>query len=281
MTECPEHLWVEQTERLRRFNATVCADVHCHCLPGVDDGPATLTDALALCTALARDGITHVVATPHQLGRYDGTNAPAAIRQAVSDLNVALGTQGIPLIVVPGGDVRIDERLPKLLETDGVLTLADGGRYVLLELPHDTLVDIGPLLESIMAGGRRGILSHPERHAQLAARPEMAARWVERGALMQVTAGSLVGDFGPGAERAGWEWLQKGLVHLIASDAHDVRRRPPRMGMAIDAISRELTHLLARRLCMENPLRVLRGEDVEAMRRKSPPVPGIGAGRPR
>ena len=131
-----------QRARLERFGAAACVDIHCHCLPALDDGPKDADKAIALCRALADDGTTVAVATPHQLGRYEGKNQADEIRTAVSDLNALIADASIPLTVVPGGDVRVDERLAALIAADRVLTLADGGRYILLELPHEVFVDI-------------------------------------------------------------------------------------------------------------------------------------------
>src|SRR4051794_13951557 len=91
-----------QRGRLERFNAQECVDVHCHCLPGVDDGPATIEDSLKLCRALVEDGITVAVATPHQLGRYEGQNSAEQIRQVVTELRTALASENIPLRIEPG-----------------------------------------------------------------------------------------------------------------------------------------------------------------------------------
>ena len=107
-----------QHNRLERFQTLESVDVHCHCLPGVDDGPATVGDALELCRALVDDGVTTAIATPHQLGRFDGRLTADEIRQAVLDLNAALRAREIPLAVVAGADVRVDERIPALLDTD-------------------------------------------------------------------------------------------------------------------------------------------------------------------
>src|SRR5436305_811348 len=89
----------------------------------------------------------------------------------------------------------------------------------------------------------RADCAHPWRHDGLVRRPQMLAQWVRQGAVAQVTAGSLLGEFGDVAERAGWEWLGRGLAALVASDAHDITRRPPRMGRAIEAISRRVSHV--------------------------------------
>lgn len=254
-----------QHERLTRFRATQCVDIHCHCLPGLDDGPATMDHALAVCRALVADGVTTVVATPHQLGRFDGQFTSQDIRRAVADLNSALAAEGVPLTVVPGADVRIDERIPRLLEADRVLTLADGGEYVLLELPHDTFINPYALVGELAARGFKAIISHPERNAFLTRQPQAASGWLARGVWFQVTAASLVGDFGPAAERAAWHWLATHAAALVATDAHDTDFRRPRMSAAIDRIAERLGHVAARRVCIENPLRVLAGEGISPL----------------
>src|SRR5690348_17027327 len=97
----------EQQRRLDEFDAPRCVDIHCHCLPELDDGPVSMDDAIALCRALVEDGITSVIATPHQLGRYDRLNTAAEIRSIVDELSDRLKEQGVPLEVFPGGDVRL------------------------------------------------------------------------------------------------------------------------------------------------------------------------------
>src|SRR5436305_8126510 len=102
-----------QESRLKRFGVTQCVDIHCHILPGIDDGPKDLNESLTLARSLMRDGITTVIATPHQLGRYDGQNLAADVRSRVSDLQTILDEKKIPLKVIPGAEVRIDERIGK------------------------------------------------------------------------------------------------------------------------------------------------------------------------
>ena len=262
-----------QVERRERFAAEESVDIHCHCLPGLDDGPATMADALAVCRLLVADGITTVVATPHQLGSYAATNGADAVRAAVAGVSAALAIEGIPLRVLPGGDVRVDDPLAQRLAEGHVLTLGDGGRFILLELPHESLVDLSRLVADLMAAGVTPVLSHPERNGPLARRSDPVLPWLAAGMVMQVTAGSLLGQFGPGAERAGWQMIEQGLVSLIATDAHDADRRPPSMTAAIDAIAARLGHAVARRLCVENPLKVLRGDRTGwALRRPAQPA---------
>jgi len=252
-----------QYDRLAQFGVTQCVDIHCHCLPGMDDGPATIIDALALCRALADDGITTVIATPHQLGGYDGRNKATDIRLAVDVLNKVIRSAGISLVVIPGGDVRIDERIARFLEQDEILTLADGGRYLLLELPNKAFIDPGSLIVGLQARGVRVIVSHPERNAFWSGRTSTVSRWIEQGAYLQITAASLLGDFGPVAKRAAWHWLQIGAVALVATDAHNTQTRRPRLSDALEAITARMGCDLARRVCIENPLRVATGQEIE------------------
>lgn len=250
---------------VERSRPTQWTDIHCHCLPGLDDGPGTMADAVALCRALVADGCTAAIATPHQLGRYEGLNPPSRVRGAVHDLNAALLEADVPLAVVPGADVRVDERIPALLDEGQVLTLADGGRCLLVELPHEVFIDLAPLLVQLAERGITAVVSHPERNAFLVHRPDAARPWVEKGALLQVTAASLCGDFGPAVEKAVWHYLATGMAALVATDAHDLVERPPRMSQAFGLIAERLGHAVACRVCIANPAAVLRGADVASV----------------
>ena len=237
-------------------------DIHCHCLPSVDDGPVTLSESLSLCAALAEDCVSDVVATPHQLGRFSDCNEAAQIREQVAVLNEELKSSGIGLNVVPGGDVRVDERICRLIEEDQVLTLADGGRYILLELPHEVFIDIEPLLVDLCSLGIQAVISHPERHPVVARQPSVLLKWLEESTHLQVTCASLLGDFGSAAEKAAWHFLSSGWASLVASDCHDLDSRRPRMSAAFECLRTELGEAMARLVCVENPLRVLEGKDI-------------------
>ncbi len=237
-------------------------DIHCHCLPAVDDGPATIADALSLCQGLVDDWITSVIATPHQLGRFSDCNEAALIREAVSILNEELKRNNIALTVLPGGDVRVDERICQLLEADKILTLADGGKYILLELPQQVFIDITPLLDELSSLGVQAIISHPERHPVLAAQPRILTDWIEHAAILQVTSASLLGEFGPIAQKATWYFLSSGLAALVATDSHDLDSRRPCMKAAFEQICNKLGRTIAQLVCIENPSRVLKALDI-------------------
>ncbi len=247
-----------------RFDQEKYVDIHCHCLACVDDGPATTNEALALCRGLVNDCIANVIATPHQLGRFSDCNEAAQIREAVFILNEELKSNNIALTIMPGGDVRVDERICQLLENDKILTLADGGRYILLELPHQVFIDIEPLLVELACLGVQAVISHPERHPVLAKQPKILLKWLAHSAHLQVTAASLLGDFGVVAQSAAWRFLSSGWVSFVATDSHNLDSRRPRMKDAFEHISIRLGETVARLVCIENPLRVLEGQDIKS-----------------
>ena len=237
-------------------------DIHCHCLPGIDDGPATISDAFMLCQALATEGVVKVVATPHQLGRFEGRNRSVGVRQAVQSLNDMLKNRGISIEIVPGGEVRVDERICRLLEDDTILTLADGGKYILLELPHEVFIDIEPLIQELVSMGIQPVISHAERIDALTKEPDLLLRWLEHSAVFQITASSLLGDFGHEAERASWKFLANGCAKFVASDSHNIYSRKPKMRDAFRSIKTKFGEDIARMVCFENPLRVINGLDI-------------------
>ncbi len=237
-------------------------DIHCHCLPNIDDGPDTLEQSIALCRILALDGVTSVIATPHQLGTYQQKNTPETIRQAVADLNNHLINESIPLKILPGADIRIEKNIPELLKTDQILTLADNHRYLLLEQPHKSIVDMELLLTELSAMSVTAIISHPERNDYLKQHLDAVTPWLEGNAHLQITAGSMLGYFGSDTEQAAWYYVTSGMASLVATDAHDLTDRCPRMLEAFYAISERLGEKTAQILCLENPRCVLAGKEI-------------------
>ncbi|MFB0554262.1 MAG: tyrosine-protein phosphatase [Phycisphaerae bacterium] len=251
-----------QDHHLKGYGWEKFTDIHCHCLFGLDDGPATMAESLALCRRLVKENIATVVATPHQLGRFDGCNKAANVREAVNDLNKALRNSDVPVKIIPGGEVRVDERVCQFLEADKILTLADGGKYILLELPYQVFIDIEPLLIELASMGIQLVISHAEKIASLATQHQIILRWLEHSAHLQITASSLLGDFGPEVQRAAWYLLTSGLATLVATDSHDTNLRRPQMRAAFGRISNKLGEDLARLVCIENPSRVINGQDI-------------------
>lgn len=210
----------------------------------------------------AADGTKSLVATPHQLGGNSHVTAEA-IRKGVASLQAALAAENIGVSVLPGADVRIEPELPKLLKQGKVLTLADRGKHVLLELPHDTYIPLEQLLASLDKRGLVGILSHPERNRGIIRSPGLMKDVVAAGGLLQITAGSLTGAFGSSSQRIAEYSIKHRLAHFIASDAHDITRRPVGLSDAFATVVSLADETYATLLCCGNPAKVVNGDDVE------------------
>lgn len=238
-------------------------DIHCHLIPGIDDGASSVPDALAMARLAVDEGIDTVVATPHQLGNHR-QNSGAEIRGRTAELQELLDANGVPLKVLAGGDVRIDDGLVEGVAAGEVLSLGDHRRHVLLELPHELYMPLEPLIERLRAAGLVGVLSHPERNQGLLKRPSLLPPLVEAGCLMQVTAGSLLGGFGHASQELSEQMCRRGLVHFLASDAHGPRRRRPRMRAAYDRAAELAGEAAASLWCRDFPRRVAHGLSVPA-----------------
>jgi protein-tyrosine phosphatase len=242
------------------------ADIHCHFLPGIDDGPRDWSQALAMARMAVADGMTTIIATPHQLGTFSKNHA-AEIRQLAAEFQRQLRAEGIPLEVRPGGEIRIQPGLTGKLDADEVLTLGDHHRHVLLELPHEVYIPIEGLIRDLADRQLTIILAHPERNGGLLNDPDLVAPLVDAGCLMQLTAGSLCGIHGSHAQQLG-EWiLAEGLAHFIATDAHDTRARRPLFSQAFERAAELADERTARDLCSRNPFRVASGRSVSHGRR--------------
>lgn len=236
-------------------------DIHCHILPGIDDGSASWDDSLAMARMAADDGIEVIAATPHQLGRFT-CNQAETIRYACRQLQTLLDHEGVPIEIQPGADVRIEPNLPSKIRRREVLTIADAGKHVLLELPHDLYLPMEPLLAKLDMIGVVGILTHPERNQGLLRNPRVVETLVEAGCLMQITAGSLMGTFGPKSRDMARWMLESSLVHFVATDAHGTRERRPLIRRAYDHVARISGPAIADRLCSEYPAAAINGDDI-------------------
>lgn len=236
-------------------------DVHCHCLPGLDDGPANMEEAVALCRALADDGIRTVVATAHQMGTFENRVTAEKIRKGVPVLQESLVRNGVPLEILPGSDCHIDERIMDMLAADLIVTVADRNRFLMLELPHNVFIDIEPLIRDLAYRNIGVIISHPERNRALCRQLDTVSNWLRYHVSLQLTAASLLGDFGSDVYSASWHFIEKGWASLVATDAHDLSSRPPRLRAAYEAIGRRCGRAAAYQLCIENPTRMIKSCD--------------------
>jgi protein-tyrosine phosphatase len=240
---------------------TSFVDIHCHILPGLDDGARDWNESLAMAQLAAEDGTATVIATPHQLGGY-GRNQRDAIRLQVGELKQRLADAGVPLMVLPGADVRVDDQLVEQLRSGNVLTLGDHGRHILLELPHELYFPLEPVVERLARHNIVPILSHPERNEGILRRPDVLDSLVGAGCLLQITAGSLCGSFGEPCQRLAEALVAGGLAHFVATDGHGAKARRPLMRRAYERVIELVGVEMAAALCCHNPALVAGGQPV-------------------
>ena len=201
-------------------------DTHLHILPGVDDGPDTLEDTLALARALVQEGVHSAIATPHYNDEFPRRSA-SEIRERVMDAQQELDRQNIPLRLFAGHEVLIQPGLVEDIQTGRLATL-NGSRYLLLELwPNTWIPETERVIFELRAAGIIPVLAHVERYQTMQKDPNRLAALIEQGVIAQLTASSFAGRFGKTACRTAETFLKKGLAHCIASDAHGLQKRPP------------------------------------------------------
>ena len=244
-------------------------DIHCHILPGIDDGARDWDDALAMARLAVEDGTSTIIATPHQLGSWN-QNRGDDIRRLTAELNERLQAEQIPLTVLPGGEARFEAELVERIASGDVLTLGDRHRHVLVELPHELYLPLDSLLKSLVSRRISVILAHPERNQGILRQPELLGTVVDAGCLAQITAGSLCGTLGSELQQMS-EWMvREGLVHIVATDAHGPRTRRPLLGRAYEKLCEIADEQTAQDLCYRIPARIAAGHTVTTGRRSVP-----------
>lgn len=211
-------------------------DLHFHCLPGIDDGPETWEESVALCRAAARDGVTQIVATPHVLRDPWINDSPSERDRLIARLNDLLG--GTPAIL-PGCEYWFSGEAVELLEegASSPLTTLNRSKYLLMEFsPGFVPPTAEGVVHELSVMDVVPVIAHPERNLVLARDLDRLTGLVERGAIVQITAGSLVGRFGKPAQAAAEQMVRLGLAAVVASDAHGLGRREPCMSEARERI---------------------------------------------
>jgi protein-tyrosine phosphatase len=230
-------------------------DLHCHLLPGIDDGPERLEQALELARIAIANGITHSVVTPHvHPGRYE--NDAPGIRQALSAFRAALRAANIPLRVGYAGEVRLSVEMIGMVEQQRLPFYGEVNGYniLLLELPHSHVPPGSEQLVSWLLNMKiRPMIAHPERNKDVMRNLDKLRPFIDAGCLFQVTAGSVAGLFGEHALRTARALLEAGHVTLLASDAHNRDFRPPRLDHGRDAAARIIGDKAAARLVYDRP----------------------------
>jgi len=230
-------------------------DLHCHLLPGMDDGPKTIEDSLAMAEEAIADGITHVVATPHANSEYPFDFE--SVCAAVKELQAKLGGR---LNLAAGCDFHMSHENLIALRKNPRPYCINGKDCLLVEFNDFSIPPtMDQTLHELQLAGIRPIVTHPERNGILRTHPERLREWVRIGCYVQVTAGSLTGVFGVRPQQQAWTWLASGMVHFVSSDAHNTGRRPLRLKFAYEAVAAQLGAEKARALLVDNPLAAFDG----------------------
>lgn len=231
-------------------------DIHHHLIFGVDDGSPDLETSLAMARNVASQGVTRIVCTPHANDRYSYDSEK--IQERLSVLRRQLN-----------GEIELSLACDFHLSAENVFDAVshpfkysiDGKGYLLIEFDSVSIPpQVDNAIEMLQAVGYTLVVTHPERYPALLKRPEMLARWVQSGCLVQVTAGSLSGEFGRHAESFSNELLQRDWIDFIATDAHNLTWRPPRLREAYEYVARRRGEETARRLCVKNPQAAVDGK---------------------
>ena len=205
-------------------------DIHCHILPGVDDGAESMDEALAMARMARASGVRRIIATPHcNLPGDERNYRSGAMTRRFNSLSRALQTAGIDVEILPGAEIFATPEVPELLRQKKLLTLANS-RYLLMEFYFDEdAATMNGLLRRVAELGYVPVVAHPERYDAVQRDPYLVGRWFHSGYVIQLNKGSILGRLGRRSEAAADWILARGLAHTVASDAHSSEVRTPHM----------------------------------------------------
>ena len=230
-------------------------DIHCHILPGLDDGADTLETSIQMAEMAIAEGVTHVVGTPHANSQYKFD--PELIRQRRDELQSAVGNR---LILATGCDFHLSyENLQDIQKNPKKYTI-NQKNYLLVEFADFAIPpSMDDNLHQLQLMGLSPIITHPERNALLRAQPERMYRWLHQGCYVQITALSILGRFGSAALQCAEDWLDADRIHFVASDAHNLKGRPLQLRAAFDKVAERRGEAVAQALFQDNPLAAFEG----------------------
>ncbi|MBA3487270.1 MAG: capsular biosynthesis protein, partial [Lysobacter sp.] len=239
-------------------------DLHCHMLPAIDDGAVDVQMALEMARIAAADGIHTLACTPHIYpGLYE--NTAEGIRTAMVAFQSELDCRGVHLRLVEGADVHLDVDLIGSIRDGRVPTLA-GSRYLLLEPPHHVAPPrFADSVFQMLVGGYVPVITHPERLSWIEGNYDVFKAIVKGGAWMQITSGSLTGRFGRRPRYWAERMLDDGLVHILATDAHHPKRRPPLLAEGRAAAAKRVGDQEATHMVLTRPQGILDNISPDAM----------------
>lgn len=239
-------------------------DIHHHLLWGLDDGAKDLETSVTMARASVDDGVTRVVCTPHANGRYRYN--PEVNRAKVQELQQRLHAENIPLEVGLGSDFHLSYDNITAAKADPARFSVNGLGYLMVEIPdYGVPPQIGETFYELQLAGLTPILTHPERNPTLLADPRRLGEWMKGGVLVQVTGDSVTGKMGKAAQKMAHDLLAKRWVHFLATDAHNVDSRPPRLSEARDLVAKKYGREYAESLVDRNPAAVFEGKPFEPL----------------
>lgn len=214
-------------------------DLHCHILPGIDDGAKTIEDSIDMARDAVKGGITHVLATPHHMLR-EWTNEKTKVIKLVNMLQDELDSREIPLTIFPGQEVRLYGEIIEDIEKDKILFVDEQKQYLLIEFPATSIPHYTERLFYELQGmGITPIIVHPERNREVQEHPNRLKNLIDKGALSQLTAASYTGGFGKKIQKLSSQLVEVNMVQFIASDAHNITNRSFHMKEAYTKIEKE------------------------------------------
>ena len=237
-------------------------DIHHHLLWGLDDGAKDLETSLAMARASAADGVTHVVCTPHASSQY--AFDPAANQAKAAELQGRLDADGIPLKIGLGCDFHLSYDNILDAKADPARFSVNGLGYLMVEIPdYGIPAALTETFYELQLAGLTPVLTHPERNRTLQADQTRLGEWMRGGVLVQVTGDSVTGKMGRTAEKVAHQLLAQRWVHFLATDAHNVSSRPPRLSQARDLVAKKYGRAYAESLVTTNPRAVFDGKPFE------------------
>ena len=236
-------------------------DLHCHILPGVDDGADTLETACQMARLAAQSGVSIIVATPHcNLPDCPENYRGETLLRKFDALDRLLQHYGIPVRILPGAEVFARHNLPQLLESGRLVTL-NHSRYLLVEFFFgESPQTISSVLRMVTEYGLVPVIAHPERYEAVQRDPMLAVEWFRSGYVIQVNKGSLLGRLGRHAQKTAFWLLNEGLVHVVASDAHHTEYRTPFMGTLVQMLQERYPAPYLRLILEKNPRRIIENQ---------------------
>lgn len=236
-------------------------DLHCHILPGIDDGSKDIDQTLEMARIAVSEGIKTIICTPHYI-QYNEPYNKKQVEELIEEINKRFSDEGITLNLVAGHEVYMTPDLPKLVQEGEVSTL-NNSKYILVEFPmNDIPLYAEDVFYELRLMGLVPILAHPERYPMIMEDPNNLLKFLKLGVLCQANVGSVRGLFGERVQKTVIKLIEHNMIHFIATDAHGPKRRSPKIGAAIEVI-KELDPQLVEKLFYENPLKVYQNEEID------------------